>query len=772
MTTPAACQEVDCAGAVAADGYCDTCGMKSRPVMPSADPGPGTEVAGPRGTASTGPSGTLTLGSAGSEGRRRRAAPSRASTQRTSIGAGIIHVPSAPHVDPATAVLADPSVDESKRFCSGCDAPVGRSRGGTAGRLSGFCPVCGERFDFRPKLAAGETVGGQYEVVGCLAHGGLGWIYLARDRAVNDQWVVLKGLLNATDQAALAVAVAEKRFLADTRHANIVDIYNFVPHRGAGYIVMEYVSGPSLKQMLVQRREAGGGQPDPLPVDLAIAYVLAVLPAFSYLHDRGLVYCDFKLDNAIHSGDRVKLIDLGAVRRLADTGGDIFGTTGFQAPEVPELGVSISSDLYTIGRTLAVLTLDFRGYQTAFQHSLPDPADHPVLARFDSFHRFLLKATAPHPDDRFQTAVDMGDQLLGVLREVVALTTEQPEPAPSKVFAPPLDDEALPPLAIDAADAAATFLANLPVDHPAAVLAEIDDALTSGQVEETIEIRLRKIRALIDSGDHEAATALLDSVIAGDPWEWRAVWLRGISALATNDLAAAAAFDRCWSEVPGELAPKVAAALTAEAAGDLAAGATLHGLVVTVDPSYIVSARGLARCRVGLGDVDGALAAYDRIPGTHRAYAAAQEEAVQVLIAAEQFPAAYSRLVRLDVDDRRRAELDVELFAAALPYQMTRNPAWSRSARVGLRHELFNALVRILCGADHVGSCPAGSHLHHGIFNGLAGLSAIEITRYHECCLRSGLEDALRRLARLTPDASERCRLADHANSVRPLTLL
>ena len=44
-------------------------------------------------------------------------------------------------------------------------------------------------------------VGGQYEVAGCLAHGGMGWIYLARDRNVNGRWVVLKGLLNSGDPA-------------------------------------------------------------------------------------------------------------------------------------------------------------------------------------------------------------------------------------------------------------------------------------------------------------------------------------------------------------------------------------------------------------------------------------------------------------------------------------------------------------------------------------------------------------------------------------------
>ena len=334
------------------------------------------------------------------------------------------------------------------------------------GRLQGFCAKCRQAFDFVPQLEPGDRLGGQYEVVGCLAHGGLGWIYLAKDKAVNDRWVVLKGLLNQGDEAAMTAAVAERRFLAEIEHPNIVEIYNFVTYEGYGYTVMEYVGGPSLKQMLKQRREANGGQPDPLPVEQAIAYLLAILPAFSYMHGRALAYCDFKPDNVIQVGDDVKLIDLGGVRHLDDPAGDIYGTVGFQAPEIAEMGPSVASDLYTIGRTLAVLTLDFRGYQTTFEHALPDPADHPALASFDSFYRLLLKATAPHPDDRFQSTQELADQLLGVMREVVALSTGEPQPGPSNVFGGVPTDAGLPSLLVDPGDPAAGFLANLALGRP------------------------------------------------------------------------------------------------------------------------------------------------------------------------------------------------------------------------------------------------------------------------------------------------------------------
>ncbi|CAM5660439.1 hypothetical protein SANTM175S_03298 [Streptomyces antimycoticus] len=125
-----------------------------------------------------------------------------ASSGRNALGAGLVSVPDVPRPDPRTAVLADPEVPERKRFCSrgDCGAPVGRARGERPGRTEGFCTKCGHPYSFVPKLNPGDIVHGQYEVAGCLAHGGLGWIYLAIDRAVSDRWVVLKGLLDTGDE--------------------------------------------------------------------------------------------------------------------------------------------------------------------------------------------------------------------------------------------------------------------------------------------------------------------------------------------------------------------------------------------------------------------------------------------------------------------------------------------------------------------------------------------------------------------------------------------
>ncbi|WP_374773999.1 protein kinase [Streptomyces sp. NBC_01310] len=391
-------------------------------------------------------------------GRLSRSLPGTASTRsvsvrssgsaasgRSRLGAGLVNVPEVPRPDPSAAVLENPEVPERKRFCSrsDCGAPVGRARGDRPGRTEGFCTKCGHPYSFVPKLNPGDVVRGQYEVAGCLAHGGLGWVYLAVDRAVADRWVVLKGLLDTGDQDAMEAAISERRFLAEIEHSNIVRIYNFVEHLDQrtgsldGYIVMEYVGGKSLKEIANERRRPDGRR-DPLPVEQACAYGIEALEALGHLHSRNLLYCDFKVDNAIQQQDQLKLIDMGAVRRMDDEESAIYGTVGYQAPEVAELGPSVASDLYTVARTLAVLTFDFQGYTNVFVDSLPDPEHIEVFRRYESFYRLLVRATDPDPGRRFASAQEMADQLTGVLREVVALQTGRPRPQLSTLFGPEL----------------------------------------------------------------------------------------------------------------------------------------------------------------------------------------------------------------------------------------------------------------------------------------------------------------------------------------------
>ncbi|MFF3464440.1 tetratricopeptide repeat protein [Streptomyces sp. NPDC002619] len=827
------CQRPGCDGTYEDVGggelYCDTCGLA--PVVSAGGPPSGGGMVGSPPTGITGGG----KGSSGSGSSRTSSRSSRTSSQssksrrsvsgrlsralsgsstgrsvsvrssgstagssgRGRLGAGLVTVPQVPKPDPRAMVLDNPEVPERKRFCSrsDCGAPVGRSRGERTGRTEGFCTKCGHPYSFVPKLKAGDVVHGQYEVVGCLAHGGLGWIYLAVDRAVSDRWVVMKGLLDTGDQDAMAAAISERRFLAEIEHANIVRIYNFVEHLDQrtgsldGYIVMEYVGGKSLKEIANARRTQDGKR-DPLPVEQACAYGIEALEALGHLHSRNLLYCDFKVDNAIQTEDQLKLIDMGAVRRMDDDESAIYGTVGYQAPEVAEVGPSVASDLYTVGRTLAVLTFDFQGYTNVFVDSLPDPDNIEVFRQYESFYRLLVRATDPDPARRFASAQEMAEQLTGVLREVVSVQTGRPRPALSTLFGPELkvtDTELFPrldgdvsrlgarvtpdgrkpapalesangtpgivkPLAtpgaslalpvplVDPADPNAGFLAGLMTSAPG----ELIGALAAAPAQ-TVETRLRQIRARLEIGDSEAALMSLAELEEERPDDWRVVWYRGVAALVTGDFEGAAlAFDAIYDAFPGEAAPKLALGLCAEVLGQLDNAAEYYRLVWSTDPSFVSAAFGLARVQLAAGDRRGAVRTLESVPESSIHYTAARVAAVRARLRQrtavagdvpflDDLTAAAGQVEALDaygLDPARREQLSAEVLGCALDW--------------------------ILSGGQ--GAQPA------------AGGRVLLGSGLDERGLRFGLERSYRTLARLAPGGEERIDLVERANRYRPRT--
>lgn len=754
MTT-IACTQPGCSGTIM-DGYCDVCGSPAPAgaVSPSAVAG-APEVATPDApdpisTASTvsrasnrlasTPLGSARAQAAGSK-LTRRLGTSSTRLRGARLGAGLTHVPPIPAIDASKAILANPMVPEDRRNCPNCGNPVGRSRGDQPGRTDGFCPKCRSPFSFSPKLKDGDLVGGQYLVRGCLAHGGFGWIYLAQDKNVSNRWVVLKGLLNSEDPDAVAAAIAEQQFLARVEHPLIVEIYNFVTHDGAGYIVMEYVGGTSLKTLLKQRMAANHNQYDALPIDQAIAYLLEIMPAFSYLHDLGLVYCDFKPDNIIQVGDAVKLIDLGGVRRIDDMDSAIYGTIGFQAPEVAEAGPSVASDIYTLGRTLCVLAFEFRGYQSRYVGSLPSISEVPLFQQYDSVYRLLLKACAADPADRFVSADEFRVQLLGVLREVVAEkqgVKAAQHSASSLLFGSPgdlaagLGDAAapwqrLPSLATDGSDKMAGWLKTVSVPDPAQRLELLVNA-----PESSAQVLLEIALAALESGQYDMVDTAVADLLAEDPWEWRAVWMSGLVALARDDASTAqSAFNAVYGQVPGELAPKLALAVSCEISGEYDVAEGLYLTCARTDANYIApSAFGLAAIRSNRGDLDGAVAALDLVPRTSGAYVRARRQRAGLLAGSGRGLAALaeamSNIEDLTIDPVDRANLSASVFQNALDEVRKSGP---------------EPALRI------------------------AGREATEPD------LRNGLEEAYRELAGQAHSRQERIALVDLANDVRGWTL-
>ncbi|MEV4564311.1 tetratricopeptide repeat protein [Nonomuraea sp. NPDC049419] len=684
------CAQPGCTGTIE-EGYCDLCGTAESP-----SPIPAGPASVPLQTRPV---------------SRSVSSPSSSGRSRAGVLATIADLPSIPYRDPATAVMADPQVPEEKRYCANpaCGKPVGRSREGRPGLTDGFCPHCRTQFSFTPKLAKGDLVAGQYRVLGCLAHGGLGWIYLASDENLDGRWVVLKGLLNTMDAEALAAAEAERKFLTTVDHPNIVKIFNFQRSAGLGYIVMEYVGGQSLHEL---RRQG------PLPLREVLMYGREILHAFGYLHEQGLVYCDLKPANVIRAGKRLKLIDLGAVQPFGSPVGSSWVTPGYHAPELESRPSSVASDLYTVARTLAVLAISgFSPASGGVPNSLPEDCGHP------SFTRLLRRATAADPAARFQSAWEMEEQLVGVLREVSALEDGVPYPAPSTLFGPertavgtalsesdervfgPLDPvaatAALPVPLTDPGDPAAGALAGLLGSEGPELIAQL------AGMPQTPETKLMRVRLLAEEASAEAPAAL-DELERELPGDWRVTWYRGVLALAAGqaDLAVAC-FDACLSALPGELAPKLALAFALECAGRPAA--TWYDVVWRTDRAYVSAAFGLAR--------SGRMEVLDEVPAT-----SVYRVAAQVALAASvvrrpdltglqpsDLVAAVDRVSnQKGLDARHRDVLTAELLGGALAWLETDPPAPPKDMQLGgapftaqgLRRRLESIYRRLAVQAD------------------------------------------------------------------------
>jgi serine/threonine-protein kinase PknG len=446
--------------------------------------------------------------------------------------------------------------------------------------------------------------------------------------------------------------------------------------------------------------------------------------------------------------DDVKLIDMGGVRRCDDTRGEIYCTAGYSAPEASE-GPTPASDLFTIGRTLAVLLADFRGFTTDFRYTLPSPSDVHVFAEQESLYRLLLKATAQNPDDRFESAGEMADQTLGVLREIVATSTGQPRPAPSVLFgADPLaletgdemkavhpDARYIPAPLIDTSDpgaqAVAAAIANPdPQKRINALL------LVRVQNPKSREAKLRLAATYGETGSTTEATKLLEEVAAEDPWDWRVQWFSGRLHLANGDFAQAREdFDQVYFDLPGELAPKLALGFAAERAGNLALARQMYDLVSRVDDTYVSAAFGLCRSLLANDDRTAAAKALARVPQSSSVYIRSRVQTALALIASTKtlpseadLAGAASVAESLSLDPFHRSEVQSEILRAALTLLLRKQMKANGSSR------LFGC-------------------------------------RFAERDLRLAIEKTLRSMAQLV-SGEQRIELVDQANRMRPLSLI
>jgi serine/threonine-protein kinase PknG len=317
------------------------------------------------------------------------------------------------------------------------------------------------------------------------------------------------------------------------------------------------------------------------------------------------------------------------------------------------------------------------------------------------------------------------------------------------------DWRVLPSARVNEDDPAAPFLIGLPEGNPVRTAQAIKNALDSGQVPQSDEVYLRYTWELIQLRHHqipgqttppapgasgEAAADhpenVLRQVEASNPWEWRVAWYRSIHNLQVGRAAVAAeGFSRVWTELPGEVAPKLAVALAAELAGEYERALELYDLVISADSAFVSAAFGMARCNWQLSNPDGVVASFNRVPTSSAAHYDAQVAAARALVAGgpsgepslDDLASASATIERLQLDAAERAALSADIFE------------------------------RALAGVE-TGRIPANA----------GAMLGRDLT---ERSLREGLEHTYRVQARLAPTAEERVRLVDKANLVRPRSL-
>jgi serine/threonine protein kinase/Flp pilus assembly protein TadD len=259
-----------------------------------------------------------------------------------------------------------------------------------------------------------------YEILRKLGEGGMGEVFLAMDTELNRK-VALKFLPSryARDEEFRARFKREARAAAALSHPNIVTIHEVSEFEDRPYIAMEYVDGPSLKELI-----AGGD----LRIDKALEIAAQICEGLSAAHKAGVLHRDIKPQNVLIGADgRVRILDFGLARlrsddMLTDTGSTL-GTVAYMSPEqIHKIELDERSDVFSLGIVLYEMItgrLPFKGeHHAAVIYSILNETPEP-LARYkpdvpDAIQRIVDKALRKAVDTRYQSA----SELLADIREL------------------------------------------------------------------------------------------------------------------------------------------------------------------------------------------------------------------------------------------------------------------------------------------------------------------------------------------------------------------
>ncbi len=259
----------------------------------------------------------------------------------------------------------------------------------------------------------------RYEFQGELGRGGMGVVYLARDQELGRP-VAIKFLPEslATNPTAVELFRAEARAAAAMNHPNVVHVYDVGTIERRPCIVMEYVPGRTVRDIM---RQAGTRKRKPLPHRRAAKIARDVARALDYAHGRNIIHRDTKPGNILISETgQVKLMDFGISKVLeegSDSGTQGRGTPQYMPPEqILGRGIDGRTDLYALGISLFEMitgTRPFSGENVVEQQlndPLPDPRQFkPDLP--DGLVEIIERACKKLPSERYASAGEMAEAL-------------------------------------------------------------------------------------------------------------------------------------------------------------------------------------------------------------------------------------------------------------------------------------------------------------------------------------------------------------------------
>ena len=273
-------------------------------------------------------------------------------------------------------------------------------------------------------VTKGQKINDRYEIIKSIGEGGMANVYLAYD-TILDRNVAIKVLRGdlANDEKFVRRFQREALSASSLSHPNIVAMYDVGEDDGLYYIVMEYVEGKTLKQLLKKRGS--------LTLSEAIDIMLQLTDGMAHAHDSYIVHRDLKPQNIMIQDDgQIKITDFGIAMALNSTQltqtNSVMGSVHYLPPEqAAGKGTTIKSDIYSMGIIFYELLtgeLPFKG-DSAVEIALkqmkePLPDVHKLNNDIpQSIENIILKSTAKNPKNRYDDAKSMHNDLLTALND-------------------------------------------------------------------------------------------------------------------------------------------------------------------------------------------------------------------------------------------------------------------------------------------------------------------------------------------------------------------